>query len=225
MKKKPGLIWLLLILLIFLAIQCDKATNPTETKGTISGIVSDANGTAIYPAYIFTADTLLTTGDESGKYTIPALEAGSYLIIFSALNYRDTTLQIQVTGGKTTTQNFNLTADATTARVLGEFQDLVIFNDSLITRPDLKDWEAKRIFEEVTGATLQAKTLGYDIPPCQLFLGDSLLTISDPFGQFWFKIQCGTYPIKGSSEGYESTTQIIKIMPDTRHYLNFYLNR
>ena len=216
---------LVTLLLILPAFHCDNSTNPTESRGTITGFVSGSEGSPVYPAYIFAADSLVATTNESGKYRIASVDPGRCFLTCSALNFRDTTVQLQVSGGKTTTRNFNLTADTTTARVLGEFQDFVLFTEAVENNPAVKNMGAKQIFEEVTGATMQAQTLGYEIPPCQVIFSDSLLTISDPFGQFWFEIQCGTYPLTGSCVGYQSSTRIFKVLPETKNYLIFYLNR
>ena len=57
----------------------------------------------------------------------------------------------------------------------------------------------------------------------QVFIGDSLLSYADVYGQYWFEIQCGTYPMTGKSAGFSSETKVIKVLPDVKVYLNFYL--
>jgi hypothetical protein len=229
MMKRLFLILLFGLSIMLVVITCDK--NPSEPKptiGTIQGNVKSilpGNSTAIHPAYIIVEDRLLATTDENGNYVIASIEEGTYQLTCSALNYRDSTEQVSVLGGKTINHDFYLTPDSSIGRVYGEFQDVTLFNQRLQADPSLAQWDAKKIFDAATGATVQAKTFGYEIPNRKVFLGDSLLAISDVWGQYWFKIQCGTYPITGSCEGYYDSTQVIKVLPDARSYVNFFLRR
>ena len=229
MVKKVCLILLLEIGFLLMMTNCDdKSTEPKPTSGTIEGNVKSilpGNLSTIHLAYVFIDDSLLATTDENGNYVIAPIEEGTYQLTCSAINYRDTTEQVQVLGGKTLIHDFYLTPDSSTGRIYGEFQDVTLFNQNIQTNPSLVDWDAKQIFNDITGATIQAKTLQYDVPDRKVFLGDSLLAISDGWGQYWFQIQCGTYPITGRCEGYYDTTKVIKIMADTRSYVNFFLYR
>jgi hypothetical protein len=223
MVKKILSVWIL----ILCGMSCirNSAIGPKETRGTVQGTVKSAGIAFIHPAYLFCRDSLLATTDEQGKYTIASMNEGPAALTCSALNYRDTTVQVQVKGGQTIAADFMLTPDSTIGKVYGEFQDWNLFNDSLITNPSLANWDAKRIFDAATGATIQYKTLGYEVGERRVYLGDSLLAVSDAWGQFWFKIPCGTRPIKGSCEGYYDAAQVVKVLPNTHHYVNFFLIR
>ena len=229
MIKRLFLILLFGLSIMLIIIKCNKNPNePKPTNGAIEGNVKSVlpgNSSAIHPAYIFNENRLLTTTDEAGNYSIAAIEEGTYQLTCSALNYRDSTEQVRVPGGKTVTYDFSLTPDSSIGRVYGEFEDVTLYNQGLQTNPAMASWDSKKIFDDVTGATVQAKTLGYEIPDRKVFLGDSLLAISDGFGQYWFKIQCGIYPITGYCEGYHDTTLVIKVLPDTKVYANFFLHR
>ena len=207
---------------------CENSPEPKKTKGSISGIVRSKNsGSALvnHRAYIFLQDSLIATSDVDGSYAISTVEEGSYLLTCSSLGYRDTTEAVQARGGKSATHDFYLIPDSSTGRVYGEFQDMGIFSDSLLSKPYLKDWDAKQIYDGVTGATIQSRTLMYHVPPREVFLGDSLVAISDDWGQFWLEIQCGTYPLTGRCENYNDVTLVVKVLPDSRIYVNFYLQR
>jgi hypothetical protein len=226
--KNIFLMLILQILFISFFMKCDNATEPKEIRGTVTGTVKkilSGDGSIIHQAYIFLEDSLVATTNESGEYTISSIEQGSYFLICSSLGYRDTTTQVQVVGGKTVTHDFYLIPDSSTGKIYGEFQDMTLFNNNLETNPSLVDWDAKQIFSDITGATIQAKTLMYDVPERKVLLGDSLLAITDSFGQYWVEIQCGTYCLKGCCEGYKDATQVIKVLPDTRVYVNFFLYR
>jgi hypothetical protein len=216
----------LIVFAIFTQLNCTRESN--ETKGDIKGVVKELKQNSeavIYPAYIIYEDTLLATTNESGEYLISSLKEDTYTLICSALNFRDTIEQVKVVGGGTVTHNFSLQSDNTTGILVGEFQDLLIFNDSLETNPGLAEWDGKKIFDAATGATIQMKWLNYPVGNREVYLGDDLLGISDAWGQYGFIIQCGTYCFTGKCEDYKSKTHIVTILPDTKIYLNFFLER
>jgi hypothetical protein len=219
-------VMVLIVFGVFSYLNCTKESK--ETEGDINGVVKELTENSeaiIYPAYIIYEDTLLATTNESGEYLISSLKEDTYTLICSALNFRDTIEQVKVVGGETVTHNFSLQPDNTTGLLLGEFQDMLIFSDSLETNPGLAEWDEKQIFNAATGATIQMKWLQYPVGNREVYLGDSLLGISDFFGQYAFNIQCGTYCFEGKCEGYISKTHIVKILPDAKFYLNFFLER
>jgi hypothetical protein len=224
---KPKLVKAAVILIAsvcFSYLNCTKESN--ETEGSIAGVVTDQGSEAIiHPTYIFHNDTLLTTTNESGEYFISSLREGKYSLICSALNFRDTVEQVKVVGGGTVTHNFSLKSDNTTGRLVGEFQDMLIFNDSLQTNPGLAEWDAKQICDAATGATIQFKWFPDFRGTRVIYLGDDSLGISDAWGQYGFYIQCGTYCFTGTCDGYKSKTHVVTIFPDTKTYLNFLLER
>ncbi len=216
----------LIVFAVFSHMNCTKESG--ETEGDLKGVVKELkqnSEAAIHPAYIIYGDTLLATTNESGEYLISSLGEDTYTLICSALNFRDTIEQVKVVGGETVTNNFLLQPDYTTGRLVGEFQDMLIFNDSLETNPGLAEWDGKQIFDASTGATIQMKWLNYPVGNREVYLGDDLLGISDAWGQYGFNIQCGTYCFTGKCEGYKSKTHIVTILPDTKIYLNFFLER
>jgi len=214
--------------IVFVSLNCHTSQEPLETKGIITGSVNSAGPgelKPVFPAYIFCGDSLLVSTDEFGNFTIASLQQGTCTLTCSALNYRDTIRNVQVTGGKTTVHNFILQPDSLTGRVYGEFQDMTLFTDSLQTNPSLKDWDAVQIFDDVTGATLQAKTLRYEVPNRYIFLSDSLVALSDGFAQYWFEIQQGTYLLRGACERYLDAEKVVTVLPGKKQYVNFYLHR
>ena len=210
-------------------ITCKQTTEPKTDAGNVRGsVVCDASqgGTSTIPsAYIFREDSLLATSDASGVYSIASLREGAYRLRCSAAGHRDTTAQIQVAGGKTTVQDFSLVPEYSFGRVFGEFQDRKLFNDSLNTNPSMANWDARTICDAATGATIQFKTYQNEVPERRITLGDSLLDTADAWGQYYFQIRAGTYPVTGSCEGYESVTQIVTVEPNGRQYVNFFLSK
>jgi hypothetical protein len=215
---------------LFFLTTCDKSTDPEEpeeTVGNISGKVM--SGTAsLKRAYIFIGDTLRATVNSSGEYSISSLEEGNYNLLCSAINYRDTINQVQVIGGSTVTCNFDLTPDITTGWIKGEFQDIVLWEDSLLVDPEMDYWDAAMIYQATTGATMISKFLQYNVPKQRIYLEDSLISITDDWAMFSLKIQCGTYPITGTCEGYYDVTEVVKVVPsvlDSARYVNFFMTR
>ncbi|MBN1480646.1 carboxypeptidase regulatory-like domain-containing protein [candidate division KSB1 bacterium] len=178
------------MLTIFMVMRCEKSFEPVETSGDIAGFAMSIAGDAavIYPAFIFAGDSLITTTTKNGDFTISSLHEGYYSYTCSALNFRDTPLQVQVVGGTTTTVVFAMTPDSSTGRVYAEFQDNTLLQEALMTDSSLSEWSEKELFDGVTGATLQSKTLRMKLPDRKIFFADSLIAISDDFGQCWITL-------------------------------------
>ncbi|MBN1779494.1 carboxypeptidase-like regulatory domain-containing protein [bacterium] len=218
--------WIWVAFSVLLFTFCDrKPTEPGKSTGKISGTVMSGGPAPSGPvktAYLFEDDNLLAVSDENGQYAVDDLEEGPHTLICSALNFRDTTVQVQVTRETTTDQPFLLSPDGSVGRAYGEVQDGVLFE---AVDPEVLTWTAQEMYEGVTGATLQTKWLQVEVPPIYITLGDSILAVSDPFGMFWFRLQAGTYPVTASCEGYESQTRVIHIPADDRTYVSYILDR
>jgi ribosomal protein L21E len=178
----------------------------------VQGEVKNAAGAVIHPAYVISGDSLLAATDTRGKFNFNLNFEGSVSLTCSAVNYHDTTMQIQAKAGRTVAADFTMKRDNATGRVYGEFQDNLLLADAVKADPSIKDWNPKQVFDGTTGATIQAKWFGHEVPERRVFLGDSLVAVADGFGQFWFKVQCGTYPIKGTCEGYVDAARVVTDM-------------
>ena len=215
--------------LVFLFTTCDNSTDPEEkeTKGNITGKVMYGM-TALPSVYIFIGDSLRATTDDAGTYSITSLEEGSYNLLCSAINYRDTISQVQVSGGSTVTCDFDLIPDTTTGWIKGEFQDIILFHDSLQNNPEMAYWNAEQIYQGTTGATLINKFLQTYVADRWIYLGDSLVSKTDDWAMFSLKIQCGTYQLTGRCEGYYDATEVVTVLPGTLanpRYVNFFMTR
>lgn len=223
----PVTLYLIPLLLLFLFTSCDKSTDPKETKGSITGKVRYGQ-TAIHPAFIFCGDSLWATTDESGSYSITSVDEGSISLLCSAINYRDTTSQVQVSGGQTVTHDFYMTPDTSTGYVRGEFQDIILFNDSLLHHPSMANWDAQQIWQSSTGATLISKFLQYDVPRAKIYLDGTQISITDDWAQFAFKLQSGTYRITGTCDGYYDASETVTVLPGKLAdavYVTFFMMR
>jgi len=189
--------------------------------GTLTGVIR--SGEIGLQGFLFWEDSLLTTTGSDGTFLLEKMKPGHYSLTASALGYGDTTQTINVVSAETTTVVFNLRPDSRKGQVLGEFQDGAFFRQMSLQNSDLQKWSEKEIFEGGTGATLQAKTFGPELPDRKVFLGDSLLGFADAWGQYAITIPWGTYPLTGTCEGYQSQTRVVKVVPNGRVYLNFYL--
>lgn len=213
----------LILLISLMGISCEK-TNQEETlmQGSIKNISDEK---AIHPAFLILGEKLLATTDEKGIYHISSLEPGTYSLVCSAINYADKTLQIEVKEGNTVEYHFLLSPDDSEGRVYGELHDQTLYDEELIANPSMADWSGEELYDGVSGATIQTMTFGFDLPASELFIGDSLLSLTDGFGQYWFDIQSGTYPLRVSSIGHSDSMQIVTVTPDTRVYANFILSK
>ena len=98
------------VLLISVSLLMIIACEETELmKTSITGTVySETEGGTIYPAYIILNKELLVTTDVEGNFEITSLEAGSYSLTCSAINYGDQIIQVELEEGKIASYDFIL---------------------------------------------------------------------------------------------------------------------
>lgn len=206
---------------------CSNTSGTDQSLGEINGTVFNriTNEPLSNSAFFFLNDSFITQSENYGTYTIDNVHEGTYILICSSLGFLDTTIIMEITNGKKATLNIYLQESKTTGRIYGEFQDMTLFNQQLQNDSSLSTYSAKNIFDATTGATLQSKFLFYEVPLRNIHLGDSLIAVSDGFGQYWKTLQIGTYQLTGSCPGYNSSSQIIHIEPGALQYLNFFLER
>jgi len=203
---------------------CHTSTEPYESSGTVSGTVRTEAGTGLHPAYLSSGSIFLAVTDEAGHYSF-TVKTGQTDLTCSALNFGDTTVQVLVTRNGKSTVDFTLLSHTAVGRVYGEFQDQTLFSAAMKSNPAMADWDAKMVYDASTGATIQYKTLGYEVYDRQVFLGDSLLATSDAWGQYFFRLPVGTYPLTAACAGYDSLTVMARILPEARNFFDFFLNR
>jgi len=222
--KSPAVVPVFLTLLAVL-LSCDNPTESKNTKGSIQGFLMDTRtAQAVHrPAWVFNGDKLLASADPTGAFEIASLLPGEYTLTGSALNHRDTVLTVLVLAGKAARADFWLDPDASENRVIGEFQNNVLFRDSLAVHPEMAGWDAKEVYDAATGATIQGKEPLLDYHERQVFVGDSLLDVSDNWGQYSFRLRGSTVPLRGSCEGYRDTLIVAKLSPAGRIVVNFFL--
>lgn len=205
---------------------CKDKDEPDTTSGKLLiTIKGQQNSNSGIKAYLFLNDSLYGKTDAQGTYENNSIKTGSYTLTCSAINFKDTSLNITIVGAETTKLNFYLLSDTSVGTVYGEFQDLMLFKQKSVNKPQILTWDEHEIYDGVTGATIYK--IGYPdpIPPRNVILDDSILAVSDGFGQYWFTIQSGTYPVTGACYGYSDTSRIIKILPGSNNYINFFLRK
>ena len=215
--------YLVLFFTMLICSSCDeKYQAEAILRGTVKNMLDDET---IHPAFIILGDELLTITDDNGKYEITSLDPGVYSLLCSAINYGDKTMQVAVEEGIVVSNDFLLSPDDSKGRVYGELHDQTLYDERLIVNPSMADWNGKELFDGVSGATIQTMTFGFDLPASEIYIGDSLFSVTDGFGQYWFDIQSGTYPLRISSIGYMDTMQIVKVEPDARTFANLILSK
>ena len=216
----------LLIACITLLSDCKNNHESEQGNGYFMVTVKQYNNPNLgLKAYIFLKDSLYGITDARGIYENDSIPSGRYLLTCSAINFRDTTLNIVINEGKSTKLNLSLLSDSSIGTVYGEFQDLIIFNQKSIDKPELKTWNEEQVYDAVTGATIYKINRPDIIPPRTVSLGDSIIAVSDGFGQYWFQIQSGTYQVIGACDGYLSSSRVIKVLPGSNNYVNFFLKK
>ncbi len=114
-------------LLITLAVlACSFLLSPSATaqtiNGSISGVVTDANGAAVAGAMVTatqvgTGQSRDATTNEEGLYRISSLGIGGYSVKIEKAGFGSVSETTQVSSGADTTVNFKLSAGAVTAQV------------------------------------------------------------------------------------------------------------
>jgi len=98
--------FLVFVLLFPLIIQA-------QEYGTIRGVVSDKQGNPVISADVYLEGTMLgSSTDRDGTYFIQNVPPGTYTLVASYLGYKTVKQTVEVTAGKTVTQNFTLIPDA-----------------------------------------------------------------------------------------------------------------
>ncbi len=211
-------LYLILLLSLVWSEGCEK--DPGEPSVHIL-VMDESNGTPIRHAFLFHGNEFLGISGESGTFPDMHLEPGTIALRCSAVGFADRDQKVHVNDRGITNATFPLTADDQTGRVYGELHDLEVFREQLTGQPEMARWTGRELFDGVTGATL---FFDYDQPPATIRLGDSLMAYADGYGQFWFEVQAGTYPLTAVSEGYKDTMEIVEVIPDTRTYVIFFLD-
>jgi hypothetical protein len=227
MLKRYIFILLLIIWIILIYISCKNSSEPQGAKGKIQGMVYNIvpDDTAmIYPAYIYIDDDLAAITDENGRYIIASLDKGIYPLkcISSSLYFKSAIDTVEITGGEIDTSDFYL--ERGTGVIYGEFQDVDLFNENIISFPDMEDWNSEQIYEGVTGATIIEKNLQTYVPIGEVYYGDSLFTRAKVYGQFYKTLTCGKYSLTGSLEGYINDIQEVDVFNDSIHCIIFFLS-
>ena len=202
---------------------CEKSeTEELFVRGIVTG---GPDSRIISSAFIFHENLLLAETDFNGFFQISGLEPGSYSFLCSSLGYADQTSQVEVSGKLNTDQDFHLYSGQAIGTIYGELHDRELYDEQLKNNPALGHWTPKELFDGVSGATKQSKTLGFDVPHSSIFIGDSLIATTDEYGQFTRELQCGTYPIQVTGAGYIDSTRVVRIKPDSVVFANFILER
>jgi hypothetical protein len=222
LKKNLISVIALVIVLVFFT-RCDN-DEPEQGKGQLTVNVRElANNNTGIRANVFLDDSLYGTTDTNGLYMNNSVNSGNYTLTCSAIDFRDTVLKIKIISGENTKFDFYLTS--TKGKVFGEFQDMYLFRQETEIKPEIKTWDEKQVYDGTTGATICYKFIQNGVPERSVSIGDSIITVSDGFGQYYFKIQCGTYTVTGTCEGYVSSSKVIRVLPDSKIYVNFNLER
>lgn len=116
-------------------------------------------------------------------------------------------------------------ADSGQGKVFGEFEDLGFFERALRKRPEMAHWSDRQVWDGLSGATIQAKTMGPSVPDRVVLLDGKELAYADGFGQFWLALPPGSYSLTGRCEGYRDAVIELEVQPGMATYANFYMAR
>ncbi len=110
-------------------------------------------------------------------------------------------------------------------KVYGEFQDRALFERFVAGHPEMKGWSERAVWDGLSGATIQAKTMGRPVPARLVLLGNRVIAAADGFGQFWVSLPPGRYVLTGRCAGYEDAEVEVEVTAVSATYANFYLKK
>jgi hypothetical protein len=103
-----------------ITVECDLSSGNCVIvgvkTGSISGTVTDTNGTAISGATV-TDGTRVNTTNSTGGYILPNVPVGSYTVTVSKTGYTPASQAVTVTENQTTIVDFQLTPDTTFSNI------------------------------------------------------------------------------------------------------------
>lgn len=79
----------------------------------------------------------------------------------------------------------------------------------------MAEWTDQELFDGVSGATIQGRNFDFDLYPASIYIGDSLFAETDDYGQYWFEVQIGTYPITVVSKGWKDSLKVKEVVYDS----------
>jgi hypothetical protein len=156
-----------------------------------------------------------------------ALVASAALVLFCSCANREASRQAvqRAASGGGIVREGDQEGSADQGRVFGEFEDLGLFERELRKRPTTAGWNDKQVWDGLSGATIQAKTMGPKVPDRVVLLDGEILAYADGFGQYWLALPPGTYSLTGRCEGYEDAIISVEVRRASTSYANFYLER
>jgi hypothetical protein len=81
------------------------------------------------------------------------------------------------------------------------FPAYIIYDQQLIASTSEGELHDQVLYQEL-----------FDVYPASIYIGDSLFAETDDYGQYWFEVQIGTYPITVVSEGWKDSLQIKEVV-------------
>lgn len=166
----------------------------------------------------------------SGRITIAALVlacgAGA-AVAFSAASSRMEAVRAAaaLAAGGGLASSIDPNADPASGKVFGEFEDLGYLERRIAKAPAMKKWNDEQAWDGLSGATIQAKTMGPGVPDRIVLLEGRAVAYADGFGQYWCDLPPGTYTLVGRCEGYRDAEVRLEVKPRSVIYANFYLRK
>jgi hypothetical protein len=117
------------------------------------------------------------------------------------------------------------TPAAGSGKIYGEFEDAKLLAASMESRPELRGWSEREVWDGLSGATIQAKTYGKPVPDRTILCRGKVLAYADGFGQYWLSLPAGSYELVGRCKGYRDEKRTVVVEAGSVQYVNFRLER
>jgi hypothetical protein len=115
--------------------------------------------------------------------------------------------------------------DAGKGKVYGEFEDSGLLAVASQAAPEMASWSEKEVMDGLSGATIQAKTLGPKVGRGEILVSGKKVAFADGFGQYWVALSPGIYTFTGRCRGYHDASVRVEVKSGEDCYANFYLRK
>jgi hypothetical protein len=110
-------------------------------------------------------------------------------------------------------------------KVYGEFEDAALFEAAKGQSPEMAAWSEKDVMDGLSGATIQAKTMGPKTGRGLVLLSGKKIAYADGFGQFWIALPPGRHSLLGRCPGYKDARIEVEVESGENAYANFYMRK
>jgi hypothetical protein len=114
--------------------------------------------------------------------------------------------------------------EASYGKVFGEFEDASLLAEAFEAVPAMRRWSDRELCEGLSGATIQAKTMGR-VPDRIVLEKGRRVAYADGYGQFFVALKPGVHELVGRCKGYRDAKARVELRAGSEKYVIFSLEK